>query len=142
MADSGFYSVGIHPWDTPAQPGVLDELERIASADSRVVAVGECGLDKLRGAPLDEQERVFEAQIAIASRLGLPLIIHCVRALDRLLNLRRRYPSGQWILHGFRGGEATARQLLAAGIDLSFGLKYNEAAFVATPENRRFRESD
>lgn len=142
MAADGFYSAGIHPWDTPAPAERLLELERLAASDGRIVAVGECGLDKLRGAPLDEQERVFEAQIEIAERTGLPLIIHCVRALDRLLRLRRRHPSGRWILHGFRGGEASARQLLDAGIDLSFGLRYNEAPFDATPEYRRFRESD
>lgn len=142
MAPEGYYSIGIHPWDTPATADALRQLEEAVKTDPRVVAIGEAGLDKLRGAPLDEQERVFEAQIELAERLGLPLIIHCVRALDRLLRLRKRHPSGQWILHGFRGGEATARQLLDAGIDLSFGARYNEAAYAATPPSRRYHETD
>ncbi len=142
MAPDGFYSMGIHPWNTPASPEKLAELERTATEDTRVVAIGECGLDKLRGAPLAEQEALFEAQISLAERLGLPLVIHCVRAQDRLLRLRRLHPSGQWILHGFRGGASAARQLLDAGIDLSFGERYNEEAFRLTPPGRRFRETD
>ncbi|MDE6310400.1 MAG: TatD family hydrolase [Muribaculaceae bacterium] len=142
MDPQGFYSIGIHPWDTPAPPEKLEELERIASGDSRVVAIGECGLDKLRGAALPEQESAFEAQIVLAERLGLPLIIHCVRAQDRLLKLRRKHPSGRWIVHGFRGGAPAAQQLLDAGIDLSYCERYNDEAFRITPPGRRFRETD
>ncbi|MDE6277815.1 MAG: TatD family hydrolase [Muribaculaceae bacterium] len=142
MAPEGFYSVGVHPWDTPVDGSALAAVEALAEGDARVVAIGECGLDKLRGAGLPEQEEIFEAQIAIAERLGLPLIIHCVRAQDRLLHLRRKHPGGRWILHGFRGGAASARQLLDAGIDLSFGDRYNPEAFEATPAERRFRETD
>lgn len=142
MHPGGFYSIGIHPWDTPAAPETLRELERTAGHDTRVVAIGECGLDRLRGASIAGQEAIFEAQIAIAERLDLPLIIHCVRAQDILLRIRRLHPGGHWILHGFRGGEQSARQLLKAGIDLSFGRSYNPAAYAATPPDRRFRETD
>ncbi len=138
----GFYSIGIHPWDTPTPEEALRVLEHSASENETVVAIGECGLDALRGAPLDQQEEVFVAQVRIAEKLGLPLIIHCVRALDRLLRLRKLHPGGQWVLHGFRGKPSTARQLLAAGIDLSFGPIRNPEAFAATPPGHRFLETD
>ena len=47
-----------------------------------------------------------------------------------------------WIVHGFRGGPALARQLLDAGFDLSFGLRYNKESFDITPTERRYRETD
>lgn len=143
-AGSAWYSAGIHPWETahPLPEGVWQWLET-AVADDRVVAVGECGLDKLRGAPMPEQERIFLRQVRIASQTGKPLIIHCVRAWERLLALRSHIDFGAGaIIHGFRGKEALARQLLDAGFDLSFGQVFNPAAFEATPPNRRYRESD
>lgn len=142
MHPDGFYSIGIHPWDTPADPTLLRTLRDTALADSRVVAIGECGLDKHRGAPLDEQEKNFESQIEIAEELSLPLIIHCVGALDRLLRLRKKHPRGQWVLHGFRAAPPTAQQLLKADISLSFGTKFNPESFLITPPSRRFLESD
>lgn len=142
MDSEGFYSIGIHPWNTPTSQEKMEELRLNAENCSRIVAIGECGLDKLRGAPIEEQLPVFEEQIILASRLGLPLIIHCIRALDHLLRLRKKYPRGRWILHGFRGNAATARQLLAANIELSYGPRRNEEAFEATPPEMRHLETD
>lgn len=141
----GFFSLGLHPWDTEA-PGdtarLLESIREAAISDERIVAIGECGLDKHRGAPLDAQEKIFEAQVALASELDLPLVIHCVGGLDRLLRLRKKHPQGRWILHGFRGAPATARQLLSAGIELSYGPLYNPVSLAITPPHMLHRESD
>ena len=142
LEDGGFYSIGIHPWNTPASTGEIEAVENIASGDERIVAIGECGLDRLQGSSIEKQTEIFEAQIEIAERLGLPLIIHCVKAVDVLLQLRKRHPQGQWIFHGFRGSPSTAAQLLKAGIDLSFGKSYNEESYRITPPERRFHETD
>ncbi|MCM1453080.1 MAG: TatD family hydrolase [bacterium] len=114
--------MGIHPWDagglTPARWEWLEDAARAP----QTVAIGECGLDALRGPSLDEQEEVFAAQARIATELGKPLIIHCVRAWDRLLRLNKELRGhSTWIVHGFRGKEALGRQLLDAGLRLSFG---------------------
>lgn len=139
---TGWLSVGVHPWnadkvDSAAWRRMEDWLE-----DRRVVAVGEAGLDRACSVPLDVQLPVFERQIAMAGERGLPLVIHCVRATDVVLALRKERPGGQWIYHGFRGKPATARQLLDAGIDLSFGKRYNQESYDITPGHRRFRETD
>ncbi len=140
----GLLSVGIHPWHADgATPEVWQRLERWLD-DPRVVALSEAGLDALRGPDVESvQLPVFERQARMAAERNLPLVIHSVRTNHHLLRLRRNpVYTNQWILHGFRGGETAARQLLDAGIDLSFGHRYNPAAYAATPPLRRYHETD
>lgn len=143
------YSVGIHPWWT-ADVEELDVLkagaERFLGRED-VVTVGECGIDRLRGANLEIQEDVFRWHIALAAApvRPRPLVIHCVRAYDVLLRLRKQTLSlaaSLWVIHGFRGRPALARQLLDAGFSLSFGRHYNAESYELTPPYRRFRETD
>lgn len=114
--DTVLLSAGIHPWH--ALTPDWQRLEALLD-DERCVALGECGLDRLRGPAMEVQTAVFERQIIMALSRGLPLVIHCVRAWDTLLALRKRHPQGQWIVHGFRGKPALAAQLQRANIDLS-----------------------
>lgn len=139
------YSAGIHPWWT-ADESESDAL--FAGLDlllrhPQTAAVGECGIDRLRGAPLQRQCEIFERQVHLADRLGLPVTVHCVRAFDVLLGLHKRLrPATRWTVHGFRGRPLLARQLLAAGMDLSFGKSYNADSFDLVPPERRHMESD
>ena len=113
------------------------------SALPEVVQVGECGLDRLRGADLDTQCAVFAAQVALAEQHRLPLTLHVVRAFDVILRLHKQLrPTTRWTIHGFRGKPALAQQLLDAGFDLSFGPKHNTASWAATPPDRRHCETD
>lgn len=139
----GWLSVGVHPWNAErADAETWARMERWLD-DPRVVAVGEVGLDRLRGPAMDVQERVFMRQVDMAAQRGLPVVVHCVRAVDVLLRLRRATKrAGQWVVHGFRGKAATARQLLDAGIDISFGERHDAEAFAAVPPERRYRETD
>ena len=138
---SAWYSVGIHPWHTDR--AVTDEewkhLETKIS-DPRVVAVGEIGLDALRGGSTEVQEDVFVRQCRMAEKVGKPVIVHCVRRYGRLLELHRQLaPSQKWIVHGFTGKPELARQLLAEGLDISFGERFNaESAAVVPPERMHF----
>jgi len=72
-----YATVGLHPHDAGALgEGLLAELEALARRP-RVVAIGECGLDFYRDlSPRDAQQRAFSAQIALARRLDLPLVVH------------------------------------------------------------------
>ena len=122
-------------------------LERLKEATQhcQVVAIGETGLDSLKGAPLDVQEQVMQAHINIASASGKPLIIHCVRTSQQILRLWRDNPHAHnvaWVIHGFRGNENVARQLLEAGFYLSFGAKFNEQALAITPLDHLLVETD
>ena len=137
------YSMGIHPWhaaDTP-QPD-FDQLLQLC-ADPRIVAIGECGLDRLCDAPLPLQADIFRRQIAISEQLQKPLIIHCVRAYDLLLAVHRATPPPPpWIIHGFRQKPALALQLLDRGIHLSLGPRFNPDTARLIPAPRLLLETD
>lgn len=140
------YSVGIHPWDTDAWDGDYSELERLAALPN-VVAIGETGLDALRGAPLDRQEEIFRRHVEIAARVGKPLILHVVKAWGRLLEIAREEkgrprPAPLGVVHGFRGKAELARQLLAAGMDISLGERFNAEAARVIPAERLHYETD
>lgn len=141
---AGICSIGIHPWD-------IDDCwkERIAAIEKRateanVVAIGECGFDFLRAkAAADTQRAVFEAHARISEHNGKPLIIHLVKGAEQLLKAAKEIPHKQaWIIHGFRGKEEQAAQLLRAGFYLSFGEKFNSDTVKSVPLERIFIESD
>ena len=139
------YSAGLHPWwtaDANATERIMAALPRLL-VHPQVVALGECGLDALRGASLSRQEELFLKQLELAENFSLPVTLHIVKAYDRLLHVCKTFPhTVKWTVHGFRGKPALARQLLDAGLDLSFGTRRNEEAFLLTPPSRRHEESD
>lgn len=139
------YSVGIHPWHIGDDWQELVKQLEEAAQHQLVVAIGETGLDSLKGVPLDWQMKVMQAHIDIAAATGKPLIIHCVRTSQQILKLWRDNPEAHnvaWVIHGFRGNENVARELLEAGFYLSFGSKHNEQALDATPLDRLLVETD
>ena len=144
-APGGLYSAGIHPWwtaDEGLAAAAWTGLERLLP-HPQIVALGECGIDRLRGAEAGRQAEWLRRQIVLAERYGLPVTLHCVRAFDVLLALHKRWrPTTRWTVHGFRGKPALARQLLDAGFDLSFGTRFNAESLALTPPGRRHRETD
>lgn len=147
--DAPFCSIGIHPWDLTAENSerlwdVLQrELERRKSENRPCVAIGEAGLDKLAAAPMELQVEIFERQVALSEDCRLPLIIHCVKAVDELLAVKKRLaPLQPWIWHGFRGKAQQASQLLRHGFYLSLGEHYSQEAMRAIPASRLFLETD
>ena len=139
------YSVGIHPWNIDEDwQDKVKRLEQVAQ-HPLVVAIGETGLDSLKGPSLDVQEQVMQAHINIAAAAGRPLIIHCVRTSQQVLKLWRDNPEAHnvaWVIHGFRGNENVARQLLDAGFYLSYGSKHNAEALAITPIDHLLVETD
>lgn len=138
------YSVGIHPWRAHlADKAALDRLTHL-SCENNVVAIGETGLDTLRGPASEIQTSLFEWHIRLAVELKKPMIIHAVRAWEHLISITRPYTPfpAPWIIHGFRGKPQLARRLVDAGFSLSFGLRYNPESFAITPVDRRYAESD
>ncbi|MBK9737747.1 MAG: TatD family hydrolase [Saprospiraceae bacterium] len=116
-----FYTIGCHPWWTEK---ILAEnqLELIKSKflnDPFCLGIGECGLDSLKGPNLDLQELIFIQHIQLANLLGAPVIIHCVRAFDRLIKLRKKMGETPWVVHGFLRNKILAAQLIEAGCYLS-----------------------
>jgi len=117
------YSYGIHPWyiDRMTSDDELIKLERKVN-EKRCIAVGECGLDKLSKVDFELQEHVFKQQITIANKVRKPLIIHCVKAFNELLNcLNLSDNQVPVIIHGFNNNENIARVLKDQGCYFSFG---------------------
>lgn len=137
----GSYSVGVHPWQADEQ---IDwNRLREAAEMPQVVAIGEAGLDALRGPDMTTQERVFMRQALLAEELKKPLIIHCVRAYGRLLQMHSELnPKQTWLVHGFRGKPELARQLAAAGFEISLGARYNPAVPDAVAASHLHHETD
>ncbi len=125
---------GIHPWSLvePSAPPTAD-----------VLAIGECGLDKLCDTPYDLQQEAFVRCINESERLGKPLFLHCVRSIDDCLRLRREANAKQpWIWHGYRGNATQLHQLLPMGFYFCFGFRFNEEALTTCPLDRLLLESD
>ena len=140
-----WYSVGFHPWhevDTLTDDD-FSRLERCAH-HNQVLAIGETGMDALRGASLEIQARVFERHLSIAVAVNKPLVVHSVRTAQNILSVRHR--SGQTAvslaIHGMRANANVARTLLDAGCYLSFGPRFNPSALLATPLDRLLIETD
>ncbi len=144
------FTIGIHPWfteevDLAEQFSLVNEYAK----RSNVIGIGEIGLDKHRGAPIEKQIEVFEKQAMIAEKVNKPVVIHCVRAWAELLETRKRIqPKMPWAIHGFRGQSELVKQLLGNGMYISFGpesLNASEGlqeAIRIVPMNRIFIETD
>ena len=140
-----WYSVGFHPWDNVENltNSNFDLLEQCAR-HPQVLAVGETGMDRLRGADLMKQEAAFVRHLQLARELGKPVVVHNVRATREILDARHRAGLDDitLVIHGIRGNAHVARTLLDAGCYLSFGLRFNAKALQATPADRLLIETD
>lgn len=128
---------GVHPWvvDATALDAQLEELKERLEGDD-VVAIGECGLDKLCEVPLAVQERALDAQLRVASERDLPLVLHLVRAHGALLAaLDELGRPVRGMVHGYSGSAEAALELCRQGLMVSFG------GMVTNPRARRAREA-
>lgn len=137
-----YYSVGLHPWYLSDAEYEIAILEKIIQ-DSSIIAIGEAGLDFLNGGDHAKQEFYFRKQIDLSEKTGKPLIIHCVKAWDKLISIHKEYtPISQWIIHGFRGKPQQALQLQKQGIKFSFGFNFNSETLHAVSPESIFCETD
>jgi len=98
----GLYAtVGIHPHNASQMNDVvLDELRGLAR-HTKVVAIGEIGLDYYRNlSPRAAQRSAFEAQLGLAEELGLPVVVHDREAHEEVLEVPRRFWRFLWGLRG------------------------------------------
>ena len=142
--ENQLYSVGIHPWKTAdaLSDDILEKLEA-AAEHPQVVAIGECGSDKIQGGPLFRQMQVMRRQIELSEKVGKPLIIHNVHAQDIIIGVKKDLnPTQPWLVHGFRGKPTIAKMLTDTGIWLSFNDKFNDMSVTETPIQFMLAETD
>ena len=149
---------GIHPWaaalltdtERPETLGALRDWLR----EHPHVALGEMGLDHHRSFAAEThaaQEKCFVAQLAMAHLLNKPVVIHCVRAHGRCLDILRDMgvPEAGGMVHSFTGSIEVAERYLKLGLHLSFSgsltkrhHKKSRAAAAVLPMNRILVETD
>lgn len=139
-----YASVGIHPWNLSIEHSESQWKALCQSIkDKRIVAIGECGLDKLKGPSLELQTTLFKQEATLAEENSLPLVIHCVKAFNELIQLKKEIsPRQPWIIHGFRGKLPLALDCIRHGFYLSIGSKFQADALKAIPLDRLFIETD
>ena len=117
------YSLGLHPWFL-TQDNFKNDFEKLSQVveNQSIIALGECGLDKLKGENINFQTEAFTAQIRLAESIKKPVIIHCVRAHNEVIALKKLLKSTvPMIIHGFNQKPTILKQLLENGFYISIG---------------------
>jgi TatD DNase family protein len=132
------YALGIHPLYVPQASDddvlALDQALSERQGDPRLVAVGEIGLDffvpALCEPTMRERQWLFyTAQLKLAQKHQLPVILHVRRSADLLLKGLRQHPVGSGMAHAFNGSAQQAQNFVGMGFALGFGgtLSYERA---------------
>ncbi len=151
-----FAAVGLHPEDLADIPenevaSVLDSVEEMTALPA-VCAIGEIGLDyhfEQTDAGRARQKEVFDAQLSLAERLGVPVIIHDRDAHGDIFDIVRAHPSVRGVFHSYSGSAEMARDLVRRGWHISFSgtVSFKNArsvkeAAAAVPHDRLLVETD
>ena len=108
---------GLHPCYA-AEDGGLEKLEEFLRR-SPAACVGEIGLDGLKDLPGQEENFIF--QLELAGKFRRPAVIHCVRSWGRMLELLKKKPLPAFMLHSYSGSAELVKDLAALGGYFSFG---------------------
>lgn len=124
--------IGVHPHDAKTlNADIVSKLYTLAQ-DSKVVAIGETGLDFFRDlSPREVQRQAFRAQIKIAAELYKPVVIHDRDAHQEVLDIIKKEKAGRntGIMHCYSGHLPLAVELMKEGFYISFAgpLTYKNA---------------
>ena len=132
-----YASVGIHP--NAASTVLADDWSRLEAlaGESKVVAIGETGLDYYRDrSKKEDQKRLFHKHLELAEKHNLPVIIHNREASIDCLEIVRKY-SGRvsGVIHCFAGSRDDAEEFLELGFYISF------AGPITFPKAENLREA-
>lgn len=122
-----YYTLGLHPHDahTWAECGgkMFQRFSPFPKVPPKCVAIGEMGLDFYYDfCPKEIQIDAFESQLAFATQVNLPVVIHCRDAFGMLFDSIKKVGLGprSGVLHCFTGTVEEARQALDIGLKISF----------------------
>lgn len=117
---SSFFSIGVHPWDASLnEENFLKVLEK--GNMKNCLAIGEIGLDKLKGPEFNLQINSFRAQLIIAESLHLPVIIHCVKSWNEIKMIyKEKKRLEKWVFHGFNK-VGILEDVIETGLMISIG---------------------
>lgn len=118
-------AVGLHPLDMDKwSEATATTIESLAHSEERVVAIGETGLDFYKADDQAIQEEAFWAQLSIAHRLNLPVIVHCreaaARAAQLIAQFQREVGTVTGVMHCWAGSPTETQWFLDLGFYISF----------------------
>lgn len=126
----GYYALGIHPLLVAQSQDedleVLEQQVEDALQDPRFIGIGEIGLDFFvkdiaSGEPRERQEHFYQAQLKLARRHDLPVLLHVRRSQDIILKYLRRFSDVGGIAHAFNGSDQQADHFVEMGFALGIG---------------------
>ncbi|WP_028023804.1 TatD family hydrolase [Enterovibrio calviensis] len=118
------FALGLHPvWLASHHEDDIKALdEALSQAPDGCIAVGECGLDFAIDNPEPERQKMFlRAQLTLAEKYQLPVILHCRKAHNELLQILNEFPKVNGILHAFSGSEQIGLNYIRRGFLLGIG---------------------
>jgi TatD DNase family protein len=125
-----YASVGIHPHEADkVQKQAMQEIQQL-SAEPKVVAVGEIGLDYYKGlSSVENQKLLFINQLGLARQRSLPAIIHCRQAQEDTFDILKKENISSGVMHCFSGDKDFLEKILDLGFYVSFtcNLTYRKA---------------
>ena len=151
--DGVFATVGVHPENCEDyNDDVESELIKLCQ-NKKVIAIGEIGLDYHYSKQNKElQQKVFERQILLAEKVGLPVVIHTRDAMGDTLDIVRKYKSHfkkGGVFHCFHGSKEVLDEICGLGFYVSYGgaITFKNANSLreivyATPLDRILTETD
>lgn len=150
-----YVAAGIHPSDAQRYPRMQEELDRLeellqGAKENKIVALGEIGLDyHYEETDRKKQAEYLDAQLALACRYQMPVIIHDREAHGDCFDALCRYPALTGVLHSYSGSEEMARDLIRRGFYVSFSgtITFKNATKIvavaaAMPHDRVLIETD
>ncbi|WP_448821069.1 TatD family hydrolase [Cetobacterium sp.] len=105
--------IGVHPIDIAEYDEEIEKELELLAKDSKVVAIGEIGLDyHWMTEPKEIQQERFRRQLELAKRLNKPVVIHTRDAMEDTVNILKEYPNVTGVIHCYPGSLETAKQLV------------------------------
>lgn len=148
--DNVFFTAGLHPWHADLLD--LNQIEKKLEAfisGKKIIAIGETGLDKIKGVHWEIQQQVFKKHIELSEKYHFPLVIHSVKTHNDVLKLKKDSGAkSNWVIHNFTGSLQMAMDFIDHCCYLSFchHLKNERSRisqfFYQLPKSKIFLETD
>lgn len=149
------FAIGLHPLDVEREwtDATAATVLKLAQSDARVVAIGETGLDFFKASNHTQQMEAFDAHLAIAHQLDLPVIVHCRDAAGATAERMRRFWQAngpvRGVMHCWGGTPEETQWFLDLGLYISFSGTVTfkkatqiQAALQVVPRDRLLIETD
>ncbi|MGL4589380.1 MAG: TatD family hydrolase [Mycoplasmatales bacterium] len=113
-----YSAIGLHPVDVEEwDEQLITELRQHATTNTKIVAIGEIGLDyHWYPETKEQQKKIFEKQIELAQELELPIIIHSREANDDTFKILEKYKPIKGVMHSFAGDYEDAIRFTQLGM--------------------------